>query len=323
MKRRFALAGAIAGSLLLLNLFVGAGCSPVMAGDVGLLLIENDRVPPPTEAAFRIAVFGDAQKGIGMFDLLMSRAAAEKPALCISTGDLVSHGDEPHWLLVGEVLRRHLADRPWEHLLIAPGNHDVRPDPAPFRRHVGPDRLDFPFGPVHIVILNNSAGPPDLDELAAALRRARSPVLIFMHVPPFDGEPRPGYEGFLDLIGRHPVPYVLSGHEHAYRRLERAGTVFIINGVGGDSDSWDLSTPGHLTMLDVSDSGVSDRLIKEDRRLRLLWEWRHLMAGHVLPFAQSPLGWLTTLALAAGTVWAWVFRMRKTQPPELKAVAST
>src|SRR5688572_18353117 len=214
---------------------------------------------PNRETTSRIAVFGDTQKGIAGFAELARRAKDEGVDLAIHTGDLVSRADRGHYDLASLWVRRADWYIPF---VVVPGNHDIKGGDGLFEQRIGARQFAFRWGPVDIVIVDNAVGPPDEAAVDALLGAARGPILVFMHVPPIEGSnPKPAYASFLKLIRKYPVVYVFSGHVHGYARVERDGIVFISNGVGGDSDSWQFDQKAYVTIVEASASSIKAREI--------------------------------------------------------------
>lgn len=141
-------------------------------------------------------------------------------------------------------------------LRYVPGNHDVGDKPfvgspagpvtdeavALYERFFGADYYAFDHGGCHFVVMNSSlvnlgsqAEAEQRDWLEADLaRNAGKRVFLFSHYPPFidtPGEPthydnyeQPGRTWFLDLIARHEVEAVFSGHVHQFFYNRHRGT---------------------------------------------------------------------------------------------------
>jgi hypothetical protein len=146
------------------------------------------------------------------------------------------------------------------------------------------------------------------------LVHARGPILLFMHVPPLDGpNPKPAYEKFLKMIRNYPVTYVFSGHVHGYARTEREGIVYIYNGVGGDSDSWDFFQKAHLTIVDATSEGIRAREISIEPVFSFKAHLEHLAIGHV---GEIMLRRIWGIPALIGLIWLlYLLRRRKAPPP--------
>jgi 3',5'-cyclic AMP phosphodiesterase CpdA len=155
--------------------------------------------------------------------------------------------------------------------LLAPGNHDSyhRADLEPFARYFGPpgaperdvDALWYSVDLAgwRFLVLDTGtdllgdrdpmpAGGPQLawldDRLADAAGRGLRAIVV-LHIPPFSSGREEGGAPWIEervvkgVLDRHPVALVVSGHVHAYERLERPGlqgrpvTYVVSGGAGG------------------------------------------------------------------------------------------
>jgi hypothetical protein len=231
----------------------------------------------------RIIVLGDTQKGIAAFGELIRQAKVTELDLVVHTGDLVSRADEGHYELAGLYVRRSLE---YSKMVVTPGNHDIKGDEGLFQSHIGARQFAFHWGPVDIVIVDNATGPPDVAAVEMMLVQSTVPVLLFMHVPPIEApaatyKPKPAYESFLKMIRKYPVVYVFTGHAHGYSRVEHDGVIFISNGVGGDSESWQFDQKAHLTIVEATRKGIVARELAIDPVFSLWANVEHLAIGHV------------------------------------------
>jgi predicted phosphodiesterase len=239
----------------------------------------NTARPETSPAVSRIAVFGDTQKGLAAFAELAARAKREGIDLAIHTGDLVSRADVGHYDLATRWVQRANLGVPF---VVTPGNHDIKSGNGLFEQRIGPRQFAFRWGPVDIVVIDNAVGPPDLGAVQSMLAAARGPILLFMHVPPLDGEAiKPGYTKFVADLAEFPVRYVFSGHVHGYSRVRKWGIVFISNGVGGDSESWQFDQKAHLTIVEANGSSITDQSIVVEPVLGIGANLEHLAIGHV------------------------------------------
>jgi len=264
---------------------------------------------------FTFAVLGDTQKGVTGTRRMLARLRGEKPILYIHTGDLVSHNDAGHYRLARWLMLRAGLEAP---CFVVPGNHDVKGNPHLFEKNIGPREIAFARGRVRFVTVDNSEGqPPDRAALEKRLRAAgESPIVLFMHVPPWDTKsdalaPRgPGYDDTLALIRKYRVRYVFSGHVHVYKRLEDGGTVYIANGVGGDSDRWQYDQRVCATLLEVKGTQIADRLVWLPPSVGLWDNVVHLALGHVREaYARHPV-WLGGATAVLFAAWIWVTARR-------------
>lgn len=282
MKRVLGWTAFSAGLLLVLLLSLCLGIAASI-GRPDPMAYGNRRMPDNGRESTRIAVLGDTQKGLAAFSALLEIAKNQGVDLAVHTGDLVSHADVGHYDLALAWIARARLSIPF---LVTPGNHDLKGNEALFPDRIGPLQLACRWGPVDLVIVNNSLGPPDESSVEKLLAAAKGPILLFMHVPPFDASsdtyiPKPAYTKFLETLRKYPVRYVFCGHAHAYRRIVHEGTVFIANGVGGDSDSWQFDQKAYVTIVEVTPEGAADRALSIEPVVGFWANVEHLAVGHV------------------------------------------
>jgi len=100
--------------------------------------------------------------------------------------------------------------------------------------------------PVHLFILDSDSREPDGnisgstqgEWLKNELNRSSAPwKIIFLHHPPYSSSDRHGSTPESQWPFRAwGASLVVSGHDHAYERLEKDGLTYIVNGVGGNPD---------------------------------------------------------------------------------------
>jgi predicted phosphodiesterase len=268
-----------------------------------------DETPPDSEA-FRIGVLGDAQKGLANLRNITHAVMLEKVSLLLQTGDLVANNDEGHYRLAVRYLKKGKA---FGMPLVSPGNHDLKGGSDRFIAHCNRLEESFTKRDVAIVVLNNAFGiPPEpkhVEERIAAAGPHKA-VVLAMHQPPYDlsGTPRPEYATFMSWLEKSGVAYLLCGHVHGYIKKKVGETTVIINGVGGDYDSWQFNQKVYATILDVDDTKISDRAI-EIEPVHEVWEnIEHLAVGHVAEsYRRHPLlCWGASILLAGGVGWGWL-----------------
>jgi 3',5'-cyclic AMP phosphodiesterase CpdA len=178
---------------------------------------------------------------------------AEAPDLIVHGGDLSFNGPAAPEDLTharGELDRLGV---PW---LAVAGNHDIGEAP-PFSRldqpltdariaawtsRVGPQFWSRDVGDWRLVGLDTAlmaSGRPEEGEQTAFLRdalatRGRRPVMVFVHMPPFDGAvddpawttsviPYPARGELLDLCAEGGVKVIACGHLHVHRLVRHRG----------------------------------------------------------------------------------------------------
>jgi hypothetical protein len=262
----------------------------------------------PEGSRYTVAVMGDIQKGLGTFDVLLQAVKREGAGFILQTGDLVAENDPGHYRLVKLTFERSGLRLPFR---VTPGNHDLKGGPESFERQIGPLEQSFVVGKVAYVLVQNAWGtPPDprtLDQRIAAAGPHQA-VVLAMHQPPFDlqGNPKPEYGAFLAWLEQSKAAYLLCGHVHGYLRKKVGETTVIVNGIGGDYDSWQLGQKASLTMLDVDGDRIRDRVLEFPPVHGLRENVEHLALGHVgEAYRRRPwICWGLTLLLAGGLGYA-------------------
>lgn len=269
---------------------------------------------------FRIGVLGDSQKGLANLRNITRAVLKEEVSLLLHTGDLVSTNDYGHYRLAYRYLRKGGAIGMPE---VVPGNHDLKGSADRFVSWCGPLERSFTKRDVAFVVLDNAHGtPPDPSHVEARIAAAgpHRAVVLAMHQPPFDvqGTPKPEYAAFLAWLEKSRVAYLLCGHVHAYLRKKVGETTVIVNGVGGDYDSWQLNQKVFATILEVDGATITDRRIEIDPVHEIRENLEHLAIGHVAEaYRQKPvLCWLGTALLAGAAGWGGVRILRRPGIPK-------
>lgn len=295
---------AVLGAILLTADLI-CGLIFLLAGAPGRL--GGDRFPEGPR--YKVAVMGDIQKGLGNFDTLLQAVRREDVGFILQTGDLVGENDPGHYRLVKLAADRAALQIPFR---VTPGNHDLKRSPELFQQQVGPLEQSFVVGNVAFILVQNAWGtPPDPARLEQQISAAgpHRAVVLAMHQPPFDlqGNPKPDYAAFLGWLEKSKAAYLLCGHVHGYIKKKVGETTVIVNGVGGDSDSWDLDQKVYMTLLEVDGDRISDRALEFPPVHGLRENLDHLALGHVAEaYRRRPLVcWGLTLLLAGGVAAAF------------------
>lgn len=138
------------------------------------------------------------------------------------------------------------------------GNHDysdATPGPSTYLNYFqlpgrglvstsGNERYyDFVQGPIHFFVLNSNPAEPDgiaatsvqakwLKKQLAASTSAWN--VVYDHHPPYSSDSTHGSTAIMRWpFAQWGADVVLSGHSHTYERLQRAGVVYFVNGLGG------------------------------------------------------------------------------------------
>lgn len=265
MKRALAWTGVVLGGLA--TAFFGL-C-------LGLVLVTADvPMPPgtwtPPPGPYTVAVLGDSQKGLTNLKNLVRELGRVKPSLTLHTGDLVSENDDAHYRLAARAVR----DVPGSFRTV-PGNHDLKGSPERFVKAFGGLEFEVAAGPVTFLGLDNAFGH-GLDVQALEKRTAgKEAVVLLFHVPCED-------KPFLDWLEKSPrVKYVLNGHRHEYSQKKVGATTVLVNGVGGDYDSWELDQKVYATLLHVDGASIRHSTITLPPEHGVWDNLEHFALGHL------------------------------------------
>lgn len=210
--------------------------------------------------------------------------AASPPDLLVHGGDISFNGPAAEDDLAFAASQVAGLGVPW---LAVAGNHDVGEAPAfsrldqplnpsriaAWRNHVGPLWWQRDIGAWRLVGLDTALMGSALAEeaeqqafLAEALAtRGNRPVMVFVHMPPFDGDPLDTARStsvmppaaratFLDTCAAGGVKVIACGHLHIYRRLRHRGMEIVwapatamVNVAQGLRKYRRLPRPGYVT----------------------------------------------------------------------------
>jgi 3',5'-cyclic AMP phosphodiesterase CpdA len=243
--------------------------------------------------AFRFAQLGDPQMGMGADGLEGDRrrfleAIRRVNELLLDfvliSGDLTHKRQPEEYAALESCIAK--IEPP---IRIVPGNHDIlSPDDLDgledYRDRFGADYYGFTCGGAeflcldamtlsaedtsHSVIRRESEKQWSWLETRLSEIRARggAPVFLFLHIPPFTEDenepeayfnlPKPTRARFLSLVRRYEVGWILTGHTHTTREVEKDG--FALLTTAGTSLSLDERGFG-FRVFDVSPKGVEQR----------------------------------------------------------------
>lgn len=145
----------------------------------------------------------------------MATSLETPPAFFAILGDITQGNREAEFALVDHALSG--IGVPW---IPVPGNHDWYDGGAAWFAHYGPDNYSFDIGDVHFVVWNMAMSEADIRTyLGAELSHVPSTmtVVALTHAPPSNG--------VADALRDLGVDYVLTGHAHSNRIVDRDGVV--------------------------------------------------------------------------------------------------
>ena len=187
------------------------------------------------------------------FEVFVQAMAGNPPDLIVNSGDLSFDSPDDEDDLAFARAEHDRLPAPWKAI---PGNHDIGEAPggsklgqfvdneriARWRRHVGPNWWSHDTESWRIVGLDTAligSGHPEEDRQARFLEDALGgregwPVLVFMHIPPFQEDPDDPTPNtscllptprrwFLDLCAGGGVAAIACGHLHVYQRQHWRG----------------------------------------------------------------------------------------------------
>jgi Calcineurin-like phosphoesterase len=228
--------GASTRGCLAFLIFAALAAGPVRAGDFEFVVIGDTR--PPFES-----------QDFELFQGLIARINALKPALVVNLGDLIygygPHSKEKQWDKYQQVIKA--IEPPYYQV---PGNHDTHSKEARriYGRRFGKFYQSFDYQDWHFVLLDNTEnqrwgymGPTELEWLKADLKKTQARgVFVFMHFPVWEPERiTPEYyelwaQTLHPLFKQSRVRAVFAGHYHAYGPTrEYDGIRYYITGGGG------------------------------------------------------------------------------------------
>lgn len=213
--------------------------------------------------------------------------------------------------------------------VFVPGNHDLyhaqdRADVAAFTGAEDGERLwrSVDVGRFRIVVLDSGDDlwgdfdPVEKDGaqlkwLDGVLKDAGEKglaTIVCAHFPPYSSAslepPSPSMRHLVaeQVVLRHPVPLFLSGHAHAYERIDvpaegRTMTCIVTGGAGGKFTAFepDRAEPGsrhfvpgihHFVMLEVGDSEIRGKLVPVDAGVVYRPGWHEERDEFVVPIAK-------------------------------------
>ncbi len=215
----------------------------------------------------------------------VARLNDAEPDLVILNGDLTKDGEPWNYERVVELLADLEAPT-----VATPGNHDVpkagddhvTPDVSAFEETFVPEGLPLvrQVGDLDVLVIDSATLPDgsladdhrgavshaQLEWLEATLQVATNPIVVFHHnllsILRSDLAGRPPWRTYsvrngatvLDLLDRHGVPLVLSGHHHVPATVRRGELVQVIGPAA-------CAYPQAHLLVDVDGTGTTVRLV--------------------------------------------------------------
>jgi hypothetical protein len=227
----------------------------------------------PAKESFAFAVAGDTNS-IGTFERLSKMLRKMPLDFLVLVGD-ASFGPTPdeHRFLRAEWAKELRMPFP---TFYAVGNRDVGPEfPIErFEQSYGPSNFSFEYQNCLFIVLRMLQEPFSNTDSLEFLRKFRAEPLdkyrrrfVFVHIPPpvtpvYKTRAVPEGDELVALFDELKIDTVFSGHYHAYGRVRRAATNYIITGGGGDHLS--KTPPGqfhHALIVRVAPDSVEEQLI--------------------------------------------------------------
>ncbi|MFA5646266.1 MAG: metallophosphoesterase [Candidatus Ratteibacteria bacterium] len=207
--------------------------------------------------AFEFVIVGDSQTHHNstvlinpVFEKIVEKmkALSPPPAFGIHLGDLVIGSANPALHEAQYEAYLSLVKTLPFPLYAVPGNHDrtfTAKGSEIFRRKIGPLYHAFFYEDVHFLLLDSNeakyrdtVGGTQLNWLEEQLQSPARFRFLFFHVPLFPAFLPPirnlaARELFLNLLKKHRIDALFSGHEHLFARNLHDGLLQIISGGGG------------------------------------------------------------------------------------------
>lgn len=262
----------------------------------GTALAMRLRISPSESGGIRIAVIGDYGDNSQAEADVAALVRSWQPDLVVTTGDnnYPSGAADTIDDNIGQYYHEFIAPYQGQHgegadvnrFFPTLGNHDwdtrdaTTRLPQPYLDYFtlpqgpGEERYyDLIWGPVHIFALDSDYREPDgntvdsvqADWLQRQMQDSTVPwKLVFTHEPPYSS----GWHGSSPHM-RWPyeawgATAVLAGHDHTYERVLVDGFPYFVNGTGGSSRYWFLSTVAGSQVRYNEDSGAM--MIEADSR---------------------------------------------------------
>lgn len=227
--------------------------------------------------SFDFMVMGDNRPNLTMLHRFLSLANRHDAPLLFHVGDIVHDGNAISFIKANAMIK-HLRSSLTVHGV--PGNHDVGVyknllffnyafnypilDTSGFR--------SFDSANTHFILLNthqrgHSSGlsPEQMNWLVNDLNaNTLETIVVFMHYPVFPAgvyTPLRNAGKFHDLMTKHNVTLVFSGHEHLFYETDQDGVRYVVTGGAGSRlhniDNPNAQSVFHMIGVNMADSIIS------------------------------------------------------------------
>jgi len=244
--------------------------------------IRNSLKQQDSREKFSFAVVGDT-RGSATFERLCDELRDEPLSFVVIAGDFVETCTKSnHDYFRSACSKKYRLACP---VFLIAGNHDVvcksmeydssKVLLTDFEKMYGPANFYFEYNGCLFVGLCTLPPPYStkgsiafLDSTLAKHRKENQKVFVFTHMPVVRsaGPSTASFEdaqGFIDIIDRYGVDYVISSHFRGYDRTERKDTVYLVTG-GGGAPLEEKETFGglhHAVVLTVDHGAVSEKAV--------------------------------------------------------------
>jgi 3',5'-cyclic AMP phosphodiesterase CpdA len=200
----------------------------------GLLVLLQDAALPLT-----FGVYGDMRDGHDVHAKIAAQLLKAQPALVVSTGDYVRHGDNPEMWSRFQDITRSLRRIPY---YPARGNHDLGPL---YLKQFGLKKTYYVIdrGPVRFLFVDTNtilSDPEQMEWLEKTLADGKFRYrFVVQHHPPFtliagrEDTAQTFREKLHPLYVKHRVTAVFCGHDHLFYQTIRDGVTYVVTGGGG------------------------------------------------------------------------------------------
>jgi hypothetical protein len=198
------------------------------------------------------------------------------------------------------------------------GNHDwVAPGAAPYLAYFtlpGNERYyDFVRGPVHFYAVDSDGAEPDGNTatsvqaqwLQARLAAATEPFqVVYFHHPPYSSAAHGSTLATQWPFRAWGADLVLSGHDHDYERIVRAGFPYIVNGLGGAPKyGFGAAVGGSALRYNATYGAMVVEADADVMRLDFVSQSGFVQDRFTLP--KNPVSPPTTTWVASGSAWRY------------------